>query len=132
MARGKKKAIQREPEELRLTELELVLLERDDLAIRGCGRDAELAEAKLLALTLEFQTTKAKLVDMRKNAKTKHEGLVLQRNKRLAEIEQRLRSIDPDFSFKDYTQLHDGTLVPDSALVAPKPQQEASGMMTTS
>lgn len=132
MARGKKKALQREPEELRLTDLELALLERDDLAVQGCARDVELADTKLLALALEYQTTKAKLVDMRKNAKLKHEGLILQRNKRLAEIEQRLRELDPEFSFKDYTQQHDGTLVPDSALVAPKPQQEASGMMSTS
>lgn len=101
----------KQPEELRLTQLEraeLNLTERDwELSIK----DIELADAKIRNLTMDFHQKMAALKDMLRNAKVKSEQLALIRNRKLAEIEHRLMRVQPGFSFKDYLEQDDGLLV---------------------
>jgi hypothetical protein len=120
MAKGKEKKPARkpaakktakEPEELRLTQLEQVelnLCERDwEMSLK----DIELADARIRNLTMDFHQKQAALKDMKRNAQKKSEQMALIRNRKLAEVEFRLRKIDPDFSFKDYLEQDDGLLV---------------------
>lgn len=107
-SRAKKK---KEPEELRLTQLEKVeldLCERDwELSLK----EIELAEAKIRNLTMDFHSKQASLKEMKRTAQKKSEQLALIRNRKLAEVESRLRKIDKNFSFKDYLEQDDGLLI---------------------
>lgn len=97
--------------ELRLTQLEQVELNLCDRDHELSVSNLELASAKLRNLEMDFQVKKSKLVDMIKVAKQKTEQLALIRNRKLSEIESRLRGIEPNFSFRDYLEQDDGLLV---------------------
>lgn len=106
-----KKGKKKKPEELRITPLEhaeLDLTERDwQLSLK----DIELADAKITNLTMLYHQQVSSLKEQKRTAQTRSEHMCLVKNKKLSEVEFRLRTIKSDFSFKDYLEQNDGTLV---------------------
>lgn len=109
-----------EAKELRLTELEMAemtITERDhQLSLK----DIELASAKLMNLTMEFQRKQSLLKQMVVDAQRKSEQAAKIKNGKMAEVDQRLRTIDPEFSFSTYIIKDDGTLVPEGEIIGSK------------
>lgn len=118
-------------EELRLTPLEqaeLNLCERDwELSVK----DIELSNAKIQNLTMDYHQKSTKLKDMLLTAQRKSEQLALIRNRKLSEIESRLRSVDEKFSFRNYLEQDDGLLVPNEDLIPELDPTAGGGSDTT-
>lgn len=116
-----------EKPELRLTRLEqaeLNLCERDyELSMK----EIDLANARIRNLTMDYHQKMASLKDMLRTQQQRSEQMALIRNQRLAEIEGRLRALDPKFSFKDYLEQDDGLLVPNEDKILELDQTAGGG-----
>ena len=95
--------------------LKLDITERDnEIAMK----DIEICNTKLRNLALDYESKKKRIVDALESAKLKSEQTALIRNQVLAEIENRLRGIDKEFSFKTHLQQDDGTFLREEDVVA--------------
>lgn len=100
-----------EPKELRLTELERAQLDICERDVEIAHLNIENASAKLRNLEMDYLSKREQLRTRKRDAQAKYEQVVRIKNTKLAEVEFRLREIDSTFSFKDYLEQEDGTLI---------------------
>lgn len=107
----KRKTKKQEKEELRLKEIEIVHLDLCERDVELQRANIDLANARITNLTMDYHRKLEAQKQQLRDAQQKYEHLAVIRNRKLAEIEDRLKKIEPAFSFQDYLQQDDGTLV---------------------
>ena len=117
-------------DELRLTELEMAKLDLTDRDYQIARQRIEICDAKLANLSLDYDRKKTQLRQKRVEAERKSEQTAIIRNTVLSEVEQRLRKIDKDFSFREYLQQDDGTFIKETEVV-PELEEETSEDLLT-
>lgn len=123
----KKKAVKKSNganRELRLKDVELVLLDLTERDWELAKANHLLAQQKLVNLNMQYSQDKAIILAEIKTALEKIDQMAAIRNDKLAEIEARLRGIEPNFSFRKYIQQDDGLMVSEEDIVPPEDLDE--------